>query len=242
MYKNYKNKLNHIIKRAKKTYYEGQLITYKQNSRMMWETLNELLNRTKKLNTKISKTFIENCSSNILDDPKTIADNFNEYFINIGPSLANKIKNNDNNSFEKYLKGSYQSSFFLNPITENELEVELKNMKSNKSCGCDGIKTNIAKLIAKEISKPLTHIFNLTFSTGIISDNLKVALITPIFKGNDAMKFENYRPISVLVCFSKLLERLMINRLSRFIDKNSILSKHQYGFRKNRSTELTCNN
>jgi hypothetical protein len=183
-----KNKLNHIIKRAKKTYYEGQLITYKQNSRMMWETLNELLNRTKKLNTKISKTFIENCSSNILDDPKTIADNFNEYFINIGPSLANKIKNNDNNSFEKYLKGSYQSSFFLNPITENELEVELKNMKSNKSCGCDGIKTNIAKLIAKEISKPLTHIFNLTFSTGIISDNLKVALITPIFKGNDAMK------------------------------------------------------
>jgi hypothetical protein len=72
-----------------------------------------------KKHTKISKTFIENCSSNILDDPKTIADNFNEYFINIGLSLANKIKNNDNNRFEKYLKGSYQSSFFLNPITES---------------------------------------------------------------------------------------------------------------------------
>jgi retron-type reverse transcriptase len=50
-----------------------------------------------------------------------------------------------------------------------------------------------------------------------------------IFKANDAMKFENYRPISVLVCFSKLLVK--------FIDKNKILSKHQYGFRKNRSTE-----
>ena len=94
------------------------------------------------------------------------------------------------------------------------------------------IQLNIAKLSVKEISKPLTHIFNLTFSTGIIPDNLKVA----IFKGNDAMKFE-VRPISVLVCFSKLLERLMINRLSKFIDKNKILSKHQYGFRKNRSTE-----
>jgi hypothetical protein len=67
----------------------------------------------------------------------------------------------------------------------------------------DGISSNIAKLIAKEISKPLTHIFNLSFSTGIIPDNLKVALITLIFKANDAMKFENYRPISVLVCFSK---------------------------------------
>ena len=94
------------------------------------------------------------------------------------------------------------------------------------------IQTSVAKLSVKEISKPLTHIFNLTFSTGIIPDNLKVA----IFKGNDAMKFE-VRPISVLVCFSKLLERLMINRLSKFIDKNKILSKHQYGFRKNRSTE-----
>ncbi len=103
--------------------------------------------------------------------------------------------------------------------------------------GHDGISTNIAKLIAKDISKSLTHIFNLTFSTGIIPDNLKVALITPIFKSNDTMRFKNYRPISVLVCFSKLLERLMISRLSKFIDKNKILSKHQYGFRKNRSTE-----
>ena len=70
LYKNYKNKLNHIIKMAKKTYYEDlQLIKYKQNSRMVWKTLNELLNKQKK-NTKISQTFVETCSSNIIDDPK----------------------------------------------------------------------------------------------------------------------------------------------------------------------------
>ena len=51
------------------------------------------------------------------------------------------------------------------------------------------------------------------------------------------MKFENYQPISVLVCFSKLLERLMTKRLSKFSDKNKSLSKHQYGFRANRSTK-----
>ena len=158
---------------------------------MMWKTLNDILNKPKK-NAKLSKTFVENCSSNIIDDPKTIADNLNDYFINIGPNLANKIKLNKDNCFKKYLKGNYQSSFFFNPITEDELERELKSMKSNKSCGYDGIHTSIAKLSVKEISKPLTHIFNLTFSTGIIPDNLKVAMITPIFKGNDAMKFENY--------------------------------------------------
>jgi acetyl-CoA carboxylase carboxyltransferase component len=57
LYKNYKKKLNHIIKLAKKKY-EDQFIKYKQNSRMMWKTLNELLNKPKK-NTKISKTFVE---------------------------------------------------------------------------------------------------------------------------------------------------------------------------------------
>jgi retron-type reverse transcriptase len=68
-------------------------------------------------------------------------------------------------------------------------------------------------------------------------DILKIAVITPIFKGNEKNRFENYRPISVLTCFSKLLEKLMVKRLTAFIDKNKILSKHQYGFRQNRSTE-----
>jgi hypothetical protein len=64
-------------------------------------------------------------------------------------------------------------------------------MKSNRSSGYEGINAKIIK-IAKEISKPLTHIFNLSFSSGIITDNLKVALITPIFKSNEDNKFENY--------------------------------------------------
>ncbi len=75
---------------------------------------------------KISQTFIETSSSNIINDPHKIANNFNDYFINVGPNLANKIRHNDNNNFKKYLKGSYPSSFFLNPITEKKLESELK--------------------------------------------------------------------------------------------------------------------
>ena len=111
-------------------------------------------------------------------------------------------------------------------------------MKQNKSPGYDNISSKIIKLTAKNISEPLTHIFNTTFLTGIIPDKLKIALVTPIFKTNENNKFINYRPISVLSCFSKLLETLMYKRLIKFIEKNKILSKHQYGFRQNRSTEL----
>ena len=78
----------------------------------------------------------------------------------------------------------------------------------------------------------------MTFGSGIIPDKLKIALVTPIFKANENNKFENYRPISVLTCFSKLLERLMYKRLIKYVEKNKIVSKHQNGLSKNRSTEL----
>ena len=83
-------------------------------------------------------------------------------------------------------------------------------------------------------SEPLSHILNLTFLSGIIPDNLKVALVTPIFKANENTEFKNYLPISVLACFSKILEKLINKRLIKFIEKNKILTKHQYGFRANR--------
>ena len=72
---------------------------------MVWKTLNELLNKPKK-NNKISQTFVETSSSNIINDPHKIANDFNDYFINVGPNLANKIRHNDNINFKKYLKGS----------------------------------------------------------------------------------------------------------------------------------------
>ena len=65
------------------------------------------------------------------------------------------------------------------------------------------------KTVASEISESISHIFNLTFLSGTIPDPLKVALVTPIFKENEKNKFQNYRPISVITCFSKILEKLM---------------------------------
>ena len=120
LYKKYKNKLNHIIKMAKKTYYEEQLIKNKQNSRMMWKTLNGLLNKPKK-NTKISQSFVETWSSNFIDDHKKIASNFNEYFINVGPNLATRIEHSAMKIIvlKNISHGSYQSSFFHNPSQRN---------------------------------------------------------------------------------------------------------------------------
>ena len=71
----------------------------------------------------------------------------------------------------------------------------------------------------------------------IFPDKLKIARVTPIFKKGNNTLLTNYRPISVLACFSKLLERIMYNRLYKFLQENNILYQKQFGFQNAHTTE-----
>jgi hypothetical protein len=240
-YKRFKNKLKHVIKIAKKLHYEELFIKYKNDTKMTWKTINTLLNKNVKTK-ELPNKFIAKNSGESITKPSKIADKFNEYFINIGPQLASKINGNLETSIQKYLTGNFMNSMFLNPITENEMISEVLKLKDNKSPGYDEINAKIIKTVATDISQTTYSIFNLSFATGFIPEQLKLALVTPIFKAGDKQIFENYRPISVLTCFSKLLEKLMYKRLISFIEKSKILTENQYGFRRNKSTEIAIVN
>ena len=88
------------------------------------------------------------------------------------------------------------------------------------------------------IAAPLAHICNLSFENAVVPSDMKIANVTPLFKCEARDDFSNYRPISLLPNFSKILEKLMCKRLVDFLDKHSILYEQQYGFRQNYSTEL----
>ena len=79
---------------------------------------------------------------------------------------------------------------------------------------------------------PLTHMCNLSFKRGIFPVQLKIANVVPIYKTGNEHVFSNFRPVSVLPVFSKLLEKLMYNQLMDFITRNKLLYKHQFGFQK----------
>ena len=96
----------------------------------------------------------------------------------------------------------------------------------------------MVKSVIRSISAPLCYIINLSLTIGIFPDKLKLARVTPIFKSGDPTVIGNYRPISVLSCFSKLFEKIMYNRTVKFLDKFKLLHDGQYGFRSNRSTYL----
>ena len=88
------------------------------------------------------------------------------------------------------------------------------------------------KSCANELCKPLSLIFNKSFEEGVVPTALKTAKVIPIYKSEDKRLVSNYRPISVLPAFSKVIERLVYNRLINFLNVHNLLSANQYGFRK----------
>ena len=127
---------------------------------------------------------------------------------------------------------------YLVPVTEKEVIEITKEFYSGKVVGYDNISMSIIQQVIETISKPLSHIINLSLTYDIVPDQLKISRVVPLFKAGDKSNFSNYRPVSVLPAFSKLFERAFYNRLSNYLNELNILCKNQYGFRKGYSTSF----
>jgi len=231
-YKLYKNRLKHIIVSAKKSYYQKLLLENKTNLRKSWSILKEMIGKNHKQPCNIQFLI----DDRIVTDKNVIVNEFNDFFANIGASLAQNIPVTQAKPCT-FLKGNYNSSFYVSPVIEQELCTVISKLR-NSACGLDDLNPEVIKSVSSAIVKPLLHILNLSFQQGIVPTELKSAYITPLFKGGDPMIIKNYRPVSVLPVFSKIFERLMYNRLMSYINKYQILYEYQFGFKKNHSTEM----
>ena len=162
-----------------------------------------------------------------ITDKKTIAEEFNSYFINVGPKLATKISPSNTN-FESYLP-NITTSFLEKPLKEKEFKVAFFALKTNKSPGNDNLNVNVLRKLYHELKIPLMNIFSLSLKKGIFPEKIKIAKVSPIFKKGDKSILSNYRPIFVL--------HIMYNRLYANLAENNILFNKQFGFRAGHSTE-----
>ena len=122
-------------------------------------------------------------------------------------------------------------------LTDLELENAFASLKVNKSSGYDYISADVVKRLSDQIFVILKQIFKISFAKGVLPDKGKIGRVTPIFKKGNNILVTNYRPISVLPCFSKLLEHIMYNRLYKFLAENNILYQKQLGFQNTHSTD-----
>ena len=166
-----------------------------------------------------------------------ISDAFNSYYVNVGPNLASNINCSSSPDF-KMPKIKSQRSFFLFPTDTEEVNNIINRLKPKTSYGPDNITPKLLKKVSVGLINPLVHIINLSISCGIVPNEMKKARVIPIFKNSGSEQImKNYRPVSLLPAFSKILERIVYNRLFHYLVKNSILHPSQYGFQKGLSTE-----
>ena len=235
IHKTYRNKLRKLMRHAESNYHLN-IFNNKQNSiNDMWKHIGKLLNPS---NIK-SKTLIKRLSINKKDikNDQTITNTMNEYFATVGDKLASDLPPSQR-TFNHFLKGDFPQSLFFAPIVEAEISKEIRMLKPNKSPGPDDITNTILVSTEATIVKPLTHIFNLSIQKGIFPNLLKIAKVSPKFKKDDRSQPSNYRPISLLSIFHKLLEKLISKRFNKYLEKHNIINVNQFGFRKNHSTNL----
>lgn len=109
-------------------------------------------------------------------------------------------------------------SFFLLPTTPTEVRSTILNLK-NVSAGLDNVHASFIKDIVDVISDTFVNIVNLIFETSVFPKELKKSKIIPVFKKGDRTLISNYRPISILPFFSKVVEKLFTKRLSNYLEK-----------------------
>ena len=227
--------LQKSIRAAKKIYYHQQFENFKSNIKKTWSKINEILSRKKK-DSGLPSYFCD--GNNILTSNEDIANCFNRFFCNIGPELANSIKGPEGKSYQDYLKQNILSSFSFSTVSSDDVKDMIASLKSKSSFGHDGVSSILLKQLSPEIYKVLTCIINQSLMTGIFPNSLKIAKISPIYKKEDPHLTDNYRPISLLPVISKVFEKVAFKQVYNYFDKNKLLYKSQYGFRKKHSTEL----
>ncbi|XP_065664776.1 uncharacterized protein LOC136086406 [Hydra vulgaris] len=233
VYKQYKNLFEKIKKNSKKNYYSNKIKNTNGDIKKTWDIMKEIIGiKTCKINSLPAQIVIDNKE---YDNNNAISEKFNSFFVNIGPNLASKV-NCPNNSFETYLT-SVNNELIFKELKIDELENAINSLKTNKSPGIDDICSNIVVNVFSEIRKPIFEIFKSSIITGTVPDKLKVAKIVPIFKTGETFLINNYRPISILPTFSKILERIIYNRLYEYLIQNKFLNKKQFGFQAQHSTE-----
>lgn len=211
------------MKKAKSEYYGNVINNANNKSKCMWNLVNSTIGKS---------------TSNKLPsgDPLVLANKFNSFFVETIPNLLANLNQHDVNTDYNKLIRSNKKSMFIYPTSIQEICDIVKKFKPKTSSGFDGISPGLLKKSIDAIAAPLENLFNASLSQGIFPDSLKLAIVLPLYKKGNTNDLSNYRPISLLSVFSKILETLMYNRLIAFLNNIDFFNDFQHGFMKQKST------
>ena len=236
LYKSYKKELKLLLAASRSAHYKKLLDGSINSSKGVWKCLNSLsLKNRKSSNGDLLNKVVHNNVCHL--DSISIANTFNDYFIGISQELQKSLPA-ASISFKNFLGAPTMNSFFCTSTTPSEIINMINNIKNSGSAGPDNVPSSIIKHSKYAIADIFAYLCNLSFETGIFPDCLKIAKVIPLFKNGDKKFVTNYRPISLLNVFGKILEKLMCTRLDSYLTKYKLLYDFQFGFRRGHSCTL----
>ena len=232
---NFIRRYKQLIKNTKRKYYLSKILGSKNKTKKLWEVVNEGINMKQKQKSTNIRLITE---GTLIENPADVSEAFNSYFVEVVKKLnTNNPPQAQGDAINLLKKNKPLNPYciFLAPTTEHEVYRELRNLNESKSVG-DEIPVWIIKQCSNILAPILSYLFNKCFESGIFPTILKKAKIHPVYKRGERFLLENYRPISLLPTFSKILEKLIQNRLKHFLIKHKIITEQQHGFVSNKST------
>ena len=166
-----------LKKNVKKNYYRDKIKLFENDIRNTWKIMKEKIGEKKCNNETLVKHLIVDQIE--IHDARSIAETFNQFLVNIGLNLANKIPQCDL-TFKSHLPTSNRI-LKETVLSKGEFEEAFKTLKRSKAPDHDGLDVNIITSVFEFIKKPLLKIFNESINLGIFPEKMKIAKLTPIF-------------------------------------------------------------
>ena len=179
-----------------------------------------------------------NINGKMHHSPERIANHFNTFFATIAERTLQQNKSLDQSANPDMVQNHPHQipNLQFYDTTEEEIKTIIDSMKAKTSAGEDDISSKIIKHCKDEIAPALKDLINKSLNKGVFPDNLKIAKVYQKFKCGQKTEAANYRPISLVSNFSKIVERVVLTRLLDHLQQHNLLTLKQHGFIKNRST------
>ena len=115
-----------------------------------------------------------------------------------------------------------------------EISDVIDNLSNKTSCGLDDVCSKVIKACKDIVAPYLSKL--MSFHQGIFPTALSIAKIFPLFKSGNKACCNDYRPISLLICWDKIFEKIAYSRIYNYLESNNLLHKNQFGFRRKHCT------
>lgn len=229
----YKKIFKKVVSKAKKMANDNYICNSKNKSKATWTVVKKELG----LESKKPHNIVLEYNDEEIVDPKHVAQCFNTHYCSIVDNLnIPKVSLNDHPNYSNRLDIPILSSFF--PTTPDEIRKIILGLNNTFSTGWDEVPVLLLKKANDIICPVIANLVNQAFDSGQFPKSLKLSEIIPVHKKGSTKDLSNYRPVALLSNISKIFEKAMQTRISSFFQIYNRICKEQFGYCKNKNTEL----